>query len=382
VPDPSRWFDAVHLAAVDAYWTPLYIASVLTLVVRVGVPCLVAFTAPGQRLVRRVTGPMGRQRPALAAGIVGAGLMVAVDLLLAPLAFWAGYVREVAYGFRTSGPGGWAYDWIAARAPGWLAVFILIVAGYALAARRPRAWPAIAAVTGAVLTALVVFAAPHMLEPLRHSTVPLPDGPVRAEVETVLDRGGERVDRILVADASRRTTRHNAYISGLGVTRRVVLYDTLVEERPPEEVAMVVAHEVGHERNADLPRGTMAGAAGAVAAVYATWVFIRWRVRTGRQRSVTDPEAAAAVVAFVVILTTLAMPVESALSRRAEAAADAAALDITGDPETFVTMNLELSRTNLSNPKPPTWVRLLWSTHPTTAERLTMGERWPIAPSE
>jgi STE24 endopeptidase len=81
----------------------------------------------------------------------------------------------------------------------------------------------------------------------------------------------------------------------------------------------------------------------------------------------------------VVVLATLGMPIESALSRRAEAAADLAALDITADPDTFVTMNLELSRTNLSNPQPPAWVRVLWSSHPSTAERLTMGERWQPA---
>jgi STE24 endopeptidase len=378
IPDPSRWFDAAHLERVEAYWAPLYAASALTLFVRVGMPLLIAFTPLGRRLVERLAARVGGHRPALAAGTIGVGMVVSVDVVLLPLAFWAGYLREKAYGFRTSGVAGWSYDWVAARAPGWIAVFVLLVAGYALAVRRPRTWAPLAALAGAVLTGLVVFAAPHVLEPLRHTTTPLPDGPVRTEVEAVLDAAGERADRILVADASRRTTRHNAYISGLGATRRVVLYDTLVAERPPDEVAMVVAHELGHQRNADLPRGTMAGAAASVCAVLAIWAFLRWRVRTGRQRSITEPSGAAAVVAFVVLLTTLSMPVESALSRRAEAAADLAALDITGDPDTFLAMNLELSRTNLSNPQPPTWVRLLWSSHPSTAERLAMGERWPF----
>jgi STE24 endopeptidase len=382
VHDPSRWFDSAHLERVEAYWTPLYIASVLTLIVRVGLPLLVAFTPAGRRLVQRVVGRVGSQRPALAAGTVGAAVMIAVDLVLAPIAFWAGFLRETAWGFRTSGVGGWAYDWLAGRAPGWIAVFGLLAAGYALAARRPRTWPAVAALAGAVLTGLLVFASPHLLEPLRHTTTPLPEGAVRSEVEVVLARAGERVDRLLVADASRRTTRHNAYISGLGATRRVVLYDTLVEDRPPEEVAMVVAHELGHELNADLPRGTLAGAAASVLAVYAIWAFVRWRVRAGRQERVTDPAAAPAIVAFVVVLATLSMPVESALSRRAEAAADFVALELTRDPETFVAKNLALAHTNLSHPKPPVWVRLMWSSHPSTAARLTMGERWPFDPDD
>jgi STE24 endopeptidase len=376
VEDPSRWFDAAHLARVDAYWGPVYVASLVGLVVRIALPLLIAGTAGGRGLIGRVVALVGAHRPARAAAVVAVAILVLTDVVLAPVSFWRGYLHEDAFGFRVQGFGGWARDWFLARAPSWLAVGVLVLGGYALARRLPRAWPPVAGLLGAALTVVVVYAAPFVLEPLRFTTVPLDDGPLRAEVEGLATTSGIRAETVLVADASRRTIRHNAYVSGLGQSRRVVLYDTLVDDRPREEVMMIVAHELGHERNADLLRGTLVGAAGSVVVALAIGWFVRWRVATGRQATVLDPRGAAAIVAFVVVLNAVSMPVQSALSRRAEAAADLAALDLTGDPDTFVTMKAELARQNLSHPDPPAWVRILWSSHPSAAARLTMGERW------
>lgn len=382
IPDASRWFDDAHLARVEAYWTPRYVLGLLTLLLRVAVPVLVATTPAGRRAVERVLARVGAGRPVRAAMAVALAITIGVDLLLAPIAFWAGYVHETAYGFRTTGVGGWLYDWVAARAPAWVAIAVLVGGGYAIARRLPRDWPAVAALLGAGATAFVVLVGPYVLEPLRFRTTPLPSGPLRTEVEAVAGAAGLPVDRILVADASRRTTRHNAYVSGLAATRRIVLYDTLVAERPVDEVAMVVAHELGHERHGDLGRGTLAGMAGVVVTVYAMGWVQRRRVRRGGLASVADPRGVAALLALVALLSAVSLPGQSAVSRRAEAAADLAALGITRDPETFLRMNLQLARTNLSDPDPPGWVHALWYSHPPTVARLTMGERWPFDPGE
>lgn len=378
IPEASRWFDSAHLARVAAYWTPRYVVGLITLLLRVSVPVLVAVTPVGRRAVARVVARVGARRPVRAAVAVALAISVGVDLLLAPVAFWAGYLHETAYGFRTTGVAGWLYDWVAARAPGWAAIAILVGGGYALARRLPREWPVVAALLGAGGTAFVVLAGPYVLEPLRFRTAPLPHGPLREEVEAVADAARLPVDRILVADASRRTTRHNAYVSGLGATRRIVLYDTLVAERPADEVAVVVAHELGHERHGDLGRGTLAGMAGVVVTVYGLGWVQRWRLRRGELVSVVDPRGVAALIALVALLNAASLPGQSALSRRAEAAADLAALEITRDPGTFLRMNLELARTNLSDPDPPGWAHLLWYSHPPTVARLTVGERWPF----
>lgn len=373
--DAATWFDPGHLARVEAYRTPRYAWSLVSLLVRVALPCLVAFTPAGRRLVGALVARAGAHRRGRAATAVVLGVLVATDLVLLPIAFWSGYVHEGAFGFRTQGLGGWAYDWLLARVPTWVAAAVLVPAGYALARRLPRAWPPVAALAAAALGALAVLATPLVLEPLRFDTEPLPDGPVRAEVERVLARAGEEVDGILVADASRRTTKTNAYVSGLGPTRRVVLYDTLVASQPAPEVGLILAHELGHRRHHDVARGTLAGAAGVAVLVYAIAAVLRRRSAGGRQRGVADPAGAAVALAVVVVLNVGSLPLQQAISRRAEAAADHAALRISGDPDTFLAAKEALARSNLSDPDPPGWVYALWYSHPSVAERLTMGER-------
>lgn len=373
--DPATWFEPSHLELVEGYRAPRSAVSAVALAVRVAVPLLLVLTARGRRVVDAVVARAG-PRPALAATAVVLGAVVATDLMLGPLAFWAGYVHEGAFGFRTHGFGGWAYDWAIARVPGWIAVAVLVALGYALARRLPRAWPPVAALGGVALAAAVVFVAPLVLEPLAHRTVPLPPGDVRTEVERVLAAAGEDVEEILVADASRRTTKVNAYVSGLGATRRVVLYDNLVETRPPAEVGLILAHELGHRQGADVARGLAAGAAGLVALVYVLAWVSRRRAASGREQGAADPRGAAVVLAVVVVLAAASLPLQMAVSRRAEAAADFAALEITQDARSFLAAKEQLARANLADPSPPWWAYLLWYTHPTAAERLTMGERW------
>ncbi|MGH3665432.1 MAG: M48 family metalloprotease [Egibacteraceae bacterium] len=375
MPPAGDFFDAAYVATAHAYRTPVYAVGLLAIVVRLAVAGWAAWSAPGRRLVDRVVDCVGAQRSARAAAAVVLAVVVATDIVLLPLTFWQGFVHEGAFGLRTQGLRGWSYDWLVARGPSWLAVGVVVLAGYALARRLPRAWPAVGGVGLAVLGVVVAFVAPLVLEPLEFNLQPLPEGPVRAEVETILARAGETGTAILVADASRRTTRQNAYVSGLGSTRRVVLYDTLVEARPPAEVGLVLAHELGHDRHRDVPRLVLLGGAGTVVGAY----VVAWMLRRGARRDQdgpTDPRAAAAVLAVTLLLSGPALPVQQLVSRRAEAAADLASLDLTRDAATYQAMQVALTRSNLAEPLPPAWATALWGSHPPSLARLAMGLRW------
>ena len=375
-PAPQTAFDAAFLARSAAYSRPLYVAVLAALVVRIAVIAAIALSPPGRRLVGRITKAVGKARPARAAAAVIAVAVIAVDLLIAPLAFWAGYVHSGNFGLRTQGVGGWLYDWAVLHVPVWLGVGLLALIGYWVARRWPRAWPPVAGLAAGVAAAVVTFASPLLFEPLLYDFRPLPDGDVRDEVVAVLDAAGEDVAGILVADASRRSTRQNAYVSGYGASQRVVLYDTLVQERPPAEVGVVLAHELAHKRNADVVRFVLLAAAGTLVAAYALDMVGRRRTRAGRQAGVADPSAAAVVLLTVVVLNTLSMPVQSFVSRRAEAAADLGSLDFTAAPEVFAAMQDGLTRTNLSEPLPPAAVTWWWGSHPSTMARLGMARWW------
>ena len=379
LPSPERWFDTAHLERVAAYHQPLYAVALAALAVRVAVPCLAAFSNVGRRRVDWMVARVGARRPARAAAAVVVAVVALTDVVLLPIAFWAGYVHERAFGFQTQGPAGWFRDWAVATAISWLTVALLTLGGWTLVRRLPRSWPAAAGLTGAVLTAVTALGSPLVLEPLFLSTRSLEPGPVRAEVGRVLEAADLEVGQILVADASHRTTKENAYVSGLGATRRIVLYDTLLTGRPPPEVGLVLAHELGHVRNADIVRAVLLAGAGTVVLAYGLAGLVRWRARRGRQDGQADPRAAAVVLTAVVIAGVLALPVQQAASRRIEAAADLAALNLTQDPSTYVSMHLGLARSNLTDPAPPTSVTFLWKSHPPPVARLAMGERWPFA---
>jgi STE24 endopeptidase len=176
------------------------------------------------------------------------------------------------------------------------------------------------------------------------------------------------VRSVLVADASRRTTKVNAYVSGIGSTRRVVVFDTLLEAADPAAVQVVVAHELGHRRDGHVVKLTALAMAGAVVAVLLLWAVLGPRV--------ADPRTLPEVLLLLLALELVALPGGSWLSRRFERAADRCSLDLTEEPAAFARAHLELARRNLSDLEPPRVVYLLLFSHPTPPERLALGRAW------
>jgi STE24 endopeptidase len=205
----------------------------------------------------------------------------------------------------------------------------------------------------------------------------VPHGPQRDAIEEVLARAGAEDIDLRLGEASLRTTRVNALVTGLGPTERVVVYDNLLE-LPPPQVAAVVAHELAHQEHADLLRGVALGAAALLAgALVLRFVVTRPGVQaTAAARGPADARMAAVVLLSLVLLETAGTPIGNAVSRRAEAAADARAVALTRDPATLLATTRVFTVRDLSAPRPPAWVRLLYGTHPTVTERITYLEGW------
>jgi STE24 endopeptidase len=186
------------------------------------------------------------------------------------------------------------------------------------------------------------------------------------------------VKDVLVADASRRTRAVNAYVSGLGPTRRIVVYDTLLREAPPAEVESVVAHELGHAKDRDVVTGTLIGALGAAAAVCALYLLGSWTglLRRAGVESLAEPRAVALLLAITTVAGLVATPLQNAVSRRIEARADRHALALTRDPATFEAMQARLSQVNLGDPDPNAIEYTLFASHPSTVQRMAAARAW------
>ena len=183
------------------------------------------------------------------------------------------------------------------------------------------------------------------------------------------------VSDVLVADASRRTTTLNAYVSGFGSTRRVVLYDNLVDDVPERETLVVVAHELGHARHHDVVLGTALGATGVVFGSGLLGLVLSRRRLLDRAgvRDPGQPEVVALLLALVAVGTLLVSPIENTISRAIEARADRASLQATGDYAGFEKMQAQLATRSLSDPDPP-WLSQFWfGSHPTALQRIGMA---------
>jgi STE24 endopeptidase len=174
---------------------------------------------------------------------------------------------------------------------------------------------------------------------------------------------------VLVIDASRRTSAANAYVTGIGPTKRIVLYDTLLERFTPAEVRLVVAHELAHVKNRDISRGMLWVALVAPGGMYVVKrLSERWAARAeavpGSPASLPALALALALVAFSGTI------VSNQLSRRVEARADAFALDLTAEGRQFVAMEQRLTLSNVADPDPPRAFMWLFGTHPAPIDRI------------
>ncbi|GAB4484837.1 MAG: M48 family metallopeptidase [Anaerolineales bacterium] len=206
---------------------------------------------------------------------------------------------------------------------------------------------------------------------LFNKLTPLPEGELRDEIEVLTRRVGFNVRAILVMDASKRSTKLNAFFSGLGKTREVVLFDTLLEKLQPDEILAVLAHELGHAVHKDVPR--LLGMQIAVLGVYAALIgFILQSPALAQAFGLQGVHFGFSLVLFGILSEPLdlllSLPV-NAISRRAEYAADAFAAKLAGAAPALRALQT-LAQENLSNLNPHPFYVLLHYTHPPIPERL------------
>jgi STE24 endopeptidase len=303
-----------------------------------------------------------------AAGAHGAVLSLALGAATLPT---AALMRKRALDVRlaTQSWRGWAADVArsAALGAGFAAAGAVVVT--ALMRRYEERWWAPAAGGGVAVAALVVLAGPVLLEPIFNDFTPLEEGELRREVLDLAERAGVRVREVFSVDASRRTSAANAYVSGLGATRRVVLFDTLLSSFTMDEARTVVAHELAHVRHRDVARLLVFSALVAPAGTRAV-AAIAQRV-DARERPALPALAlgGAAVSAAVGVAARR-------LSRAVERRADSFALALTDAPEAFVSFERRITRQNLADPAPPRWQTRLFATHPPIVERIGMADAY------
>ncbi len=312
-------------------------------------------------------------RPAVVA-VMLAAVGASTALLGFPLDVLRGFVLPRRAGLLSQSFPGWLADKAKGAALGavlGLAAFELI---YALLAWSPERWWLWSGLGLAAASVLLTAVVPIWVVPLFYRLTPLEDAGLRERLLALAARAGVPAAEVSVADFSRKGRTANAAVVGLGATRRILVSDTLLAGFPPEEVEVVLAHELAHHARGHLAK-TLALQAALLVAVFAA---ARAAVAAGGAwfglREAADP---AGVPWLALVLAALGLgvtPLAAAWSRRLEREADAEALDVTRAPAAFIAAMERLGRLNLAERRPHRLKEWLVATHPSLEERIARAQ--------
>jgi STE24 endopeptidase len=359
----QQYFTAFQLERAEDFRGLQRVLGLAGLAIELGTLAVLVWRPP-RRLMRRL-----EARPLLGGAAAGAGISLVLVVTGLPIAAWM-RARALDVGLATQSWPDWAVDVLKAAGIGAVTAAVGGLVAMVLVRRFPRHWWAPAAVLVVAYGFVTIWLYPILIDPVFNRFDPLPRGKLRSEVLQLADRAGVDVGQVYRVDASRRTSAANAYVIGLGHSKRVVLYDNLIEDFKPAEVKTVVAHELGHQKHDDLVRGL---AWLALVAPAGTFLAQALAERFAGRRPLGTP-AALPAIALAIALAGLGLGCASnALSRRVEASADSFALRLTQDPNDFIAFQHRISVENVGDPDPPKLFHVLFDTHPTTLERIGAG---------
>jgi STE24 endopeptidase len=325
--------------------------------------------APARRALERLG-----ERPVLGGAAAAAGLFTVVSVVTVPFAI-AAHERSVDVGLSTQGLGGWAVDWLKSTAISAAIAGAVGTGALALMRRFGERWWIPGSVAVVAASALFTWLAPVVLAPVFNKFEPLEPGRARSDALELASKAGIDVGEVYRVDASRRSTAINAYVNGLGSTKRVVLYDTLLNDLNRGERRSVIAHELGHVDGHDIQRGLLFVAIATPLALVAASGL----ARAIASRRGDNPGEPAFLPAFAIALAVTSFVIGIAgnqLSRRVEARADTFALELTDDPKGMIELQQVLADRNLADPDPPGIVEFLLRTHPSTMQRIGSALAW------
>lgn len=302
-------------------------------------------------------------------GAVFGGVFTLLDL---PLSYYTGFVLPHRYQQSNQDLKGWILDQAKSLVLSTLLGALLLEIIYYLLRTAGGAWWLWASGFFLLFNVLLANLAPVLLFPIFYKFTPLAedDRVLGERLIALAEKAGAPVMGVFRFDMSRRTKSANAGLTGLGRTRRIILGDTLLDEFPPEEIETVVAHELGHHSNNDIPLGIAVGAFTTLVGLYLASLALNWGVKSFGFYSAADlaalPLFALCLSAFSLVTT----PISNAYSRWRENLADEYALKLTRKGGAYASALRRLSDQNLAESDPPAWVEFTLSSHPALSKRI------------
>jgi len=302
------------------------------------------------------------------------GFVLLVRLLFLPYTFYRTYWFEKAIGLSNYTAGLWFLDYAKSLVLGTLPYALMVFGIYGLMGRVGRRWWLW--LWGGVSLAILawVYVVPYR-QMAFHDFRPLEPGEVRTRLEALAREQDLSLEDIYVVDASRRTNTVNAYVTGRGATRRIVLYDNLLKNFTPEEIAMIMAHEFVHWKEPDKKSEFLVFSATVFGILFLADRILVWgsRVRFFRFRGVADVAGLPLLLLTFSLLFMLIRPVNLYVRRHHELETDRKSLAMLCAPEAFVSAHVKLARFNNAEIEPHPFVVAMFYSHPPFLQRVALG---------
>jgi STE24 endopeptidase len=308
-------------------------------------------------------------------------LSYVATLLSLPFSLYGTFRIENKYGFNTMTPKLWLIDFLKSTALSTVLIGVILAAGFLIIEKSPDYWWVFIWAFFFLFSLFMMYISPYVIEPLFNKFTPLEGHELEDRIRDLMGRAGIRVSRVFKIDASRRSRHTNAYFSGIGKVKRIVLYDTLLELMDDNEVLAVLAHEAGHWKKKHVLKMIAVTEMIALAAAYISFRLLKIDFLS----AVFNIQGTAFFAKIVVlgfifsIVSFPATPAFSYFSRVHENEADRFAADLTSAPEWLATALMKLSKDNLSNLHPhPLYAKIYYS-HPPVVERVRRlrSGTWP-----
>ncbi len=305
------------------------------------------------------------------------GLVVVQTLLDIPFSLYRTFVLEERFQFNTSTPKVWVTDLIKSLLVGLILLSLVTSGALWLVQASPQSWWLWVWGFFALITLVLMYLSPVLIEPLFFKFQPLQNEALAERVKAVMSRAGLHIDRVLQVDASRRSKHSNAYFTGIGRVKRIVLFDTLLEQMSDDEILAVLAHEAGHWKLGHIWKRLLTMELVSLAVCWLFWLLLSWQGLAGwfDMTGLSFP-AKVLLAAFLASLVSFPVkPLSSFWSRRHEWQADQFALALTGTSKSLSSALVKLSKENLSNLHPHPLYAWFYYSHPPVVERIVRLDR-------
>jgi len=300
-------------------------------------------------------------------------LVVGYGVIMGPVSYYEDFVLPRRYGLSNQNLSGWLRDRARALALGLLLCLSLVTVIYWLMDLLPSLWWLATGLIVFLVSLLLTWLTPAVLVPLFFKLKPLEDGELKERLANLAKAAGIDIKRVLVMNLSSKSTTANALVAGWGGSRRIILSDTLLRGYSVDEIEVTLAHELGHHLHHDFAKLMSIHALALLLAFYCADLALRAGVALLSFQGMSDLAALPWLILILAMLILFLQPLLNWYNRRTELEADRAALELSNNPQAFVSLMTKLTDQNLQQAEPGHWAKLLFHDHPSYRERVILA---------